>query len=942
MKKLLLLLSFILFSILLPAQNYCGVDANYTAEQRQKFFKLHGKTINSKSLVVNPSPSNIQSIPLSIYFVRETNGNFSVNKSIEPFYKSLIETNRIYSQMGIQFYVENFTYLDNSAWLKPTRGDANHTALLQNKTANTVNVWINDGWSGPGAAATATGYGGVSGVELLDISEATVPHEFGHFLTLAHTFDTSAGVELVNGSNCATAGDKICDTPADPGVGGITITNCVNASNTTDPNGDLYNPPVANIMSYYGGFCGFEFTPGQYSAMIAGFEQWHTGYIGNGQITTVPTGLAIANNGGYDELSWTNAANQVGTQIEYSLDGGTSWNVMLGTPASENTVILSDVLAGTNYKIRARHLNSKTYSAVSDYAPAVSHPLKPYVVHRDEDVLPGIGEFSLANTAINNTSNLNNVFTVNTYTTTPELFIGGSYDATMKIMTNNLNQGGNAFFLVYLDENGDGDFDDAGELKFQNPDNNLQFTVNTTIDVGPNATAGFTRLRVRCTSQNSTESPTDFYNFSETEDYVVKLVAEQAPQNLMATFNNTTKEVDLNWTDALDSYPFIVERSIDGINFIEIDKTADGTVNTFSDTMAPPNTQVEYRVKKESGSVYSESVIINTPDYSSNYCPPSSASGCGNTYGISKIAIASINFEHVSTNADCGTTDNDGYSDYYSTPAINLVAGNSYTIARENQGFGTVGYFQVYLDTNQDGTFSDLGGNFEQATININIPSDAVNGETRIRFRSYFNPISGACDSAAFGETEDYKVVITGGKESTVINAMAGNAADTSLDLSWDIASGANPTGFQINVSTDGINFTPLATLGASDRSYTANGLTLGTKYFFEIIATGTQNSEAKLVWNSTTGSLSADSFDTNAIAKVFPNPTNDGKVFITTKQAINSIKVFDIRGVLLKNIKHIKPNSQGAYTIDQLAHGFNILMINIDGTTIVRKIMVR
>ncbi|AUS05193.1 hypothetical protein [Pseudotamlana carrageenivorans] len=178
MKKLLLLFSLLFLSIYGFSQNKCGVDAAFTENQKKEFFKIHSKSAQLKSAAVNPSPSNIQSIPLSVYFVRNTDGSFSENKSIDPFYKSIIETNRILSQIGIQFYIENFTYLDNSAWLKPNRGDANHTALLANKTANTVNVWINDGWANfPGNS----GFGGVSGVELYDITEATVPHEFGHF-----------------------------------------------------------------------------------------------------------------------------------------------------------------------------------------------------------------------------------------------------------------------------------------------------------------------------------------------------------------------------------------------------------------------------------------------------------------------------------------------------------------------------------------------------------------------------------------------------------------------------------------------------------------------------------------------------------------------------------------------------------------------------------------
>lgn len=76
-------------------------------------------------------------------------------------------------------------------------------------------------------------------------------HELGHVLGLPHTFGPD---ELVDGSNCATAGDGICDTPADggfyqPGVD-VDMSTCTYIGTATDANGDLYAPMLNNIMSY--------------------------------------------------------------------------------------------------------------------------------------------------------------------------------------------------------------------------------------------------------------------------------------------------------------------------------------------------------------------------------------------------------------------------------------------------------------------------------------------------------------------------------------------------------------------------------------------------------------------------------------------------------------------------------------------------------------------
>ncbi len=97
-----------------------------------------------------------------------------------------------------------------------------------------------------------------------------VAHGLGHFFGLKHTFEGN-GAELVDGSNCTTAGDGICDTPADPYVPGEPLQDyvappCRFISPKRDAAGDYYNPDLGNIMSFYEcDTCGF--TWGQLNAM---------------------------------------------------------------------------------------------------------------------------------------------------------------------------------------------------------------------------------------------------------------------------------------------------------------------------------------------------------------------------------------------------------------------------------------------------------------------------------------------------------------------------------------------------------------------------------------------------------------------------------------------------------------------------------------------------
>jgi MAM domain, meprin/A5/mu/Pregnancy-associated plasma protein-A/SprB repeat/Secretion system C-terminal sorting domain len=94
-------------------------------------------------------------------------------------------------------------------------------------------------------------------------------HELGHYLGLYHTHGkTNNGTtdELVNGSNCLTAGDDVCDTPADPNLR-YSASNCVYTGTARDLNNHAYVPQVPNHMSYAPTNCRNQFTVGQMNRM---------------------------------------------------------------------------------------------------------------------------------------------------------------------------------------------------------------------------------------------------------------------------------------------------------------------------------------------------------------------------------------------------------------------------------------------------------------------------------------------------------------------------------------------------------------------------------------------------------------------------------------------------------------------------------------------------
>ncbi len=105
----------------------------------------------------------------------------------------------------------------------------------------------------------------------------TLIHEMGHFFGLIHTHGPQfESDELVNGSNCHTSGDLICDTPADPNIYGHVNHLCEYTGRARDANNQKFQPMVSNFMSYAPARCCNSFTPGQLDVM-----KYHAQFVRN-------------------------------------------------------------------------------------------------------------------------------------------------------------------------------------------------------------------------------------------------------------------------------------------------------------------------------------------------------------------------------------------------------------------------------------------------------------------------------------------------------------------------------------------------------------------------------------------------------------------------------------------------------------------------------------
>jgi hypothetical protein len=100
------------------------------------------------------------------------------------------------------------------------------------------------------------------------------PHEVGHVFWLFHPYEMQFGDECTSGSNCAAAGDRVCDTPASPIVhGGNTTATGVFYRDIDGPcAGDRPYAPLTDLYMEAGWPAGHilrdRFTPGQVTRML--------------------------------------------------------------------------------------------------------------------------------------------------------------------------------------------------------------------------------------------------------------------------------------------------------------------------------------------------------------------------------------------------------------------------------------------------------------------------------------------------------------------------------------------------------------------------------------------------------------------------------------------------------------------------------------------------
>lgn len=273
MKNLIFVLLTGLIGISSHAQDKnCGTEI--TKEQIDKVRKLLNNSLNGGRLFNEFYTINI---PVKVHIITKSDGTGGLSES--SLNNAMTKLNSFYANSGISFFLEGaINYINNSDYYD-FNSNQESEVCSPNDLSNVVNVYFFNSIVSGGSSLCGYTYLPPSADRILMVngcttSGNTLAHEFGHYFTLFHTHGkTNNGTtdELVDGSNCVTSGDDICDTPADPNLSGNVNGQCQYTGSFKDANGDLYTPMVNNVMSYAPGNCRNAFTSGQYDRIRNGF-----------------------------------------------------------------------------------------------------------------------------------------------------------------------------------------------------------------------------------------------------------------------------------------------------------------------------------------------------------------------------------------------------------------------------------------------------------------------------------------------------------------------------------------------------------------------------------------------------------------------------------------------------------------------------------------------
>lgn len=231
-------------------------------------------------------------INIKPHIIRRSDGTGGL--TLTELNDALDDINAAYASMEMIFDYLQVDYIDDDEYFNEVRGSEYEDLRLINAVSAAVNIYFVPDLAFCGLASYPNAP--IQGVLIQNDCvgvpyEATIVHEIGHHFWLLHTFDDVNGTECVDGSNCATAGDLVCDTPAEPPVAFLGANfdfNCDYFGAPTDPPScgeNPYNPDGTQFMTYNvnnSSGCRNNFSPGSQQRVLDVMFVYRPEYINAG------------------------------------------------------------------------------------------------------------------------------------------------------------------------------------------------------------------------------------------------------------------------------------------------------------------------------------------------------------------------------------------------------------------------------------------------------------------------------------------------------------------------------------------------------------------------------------------------------------------------------------------------------------------------------------
>ncbi|WP_445737492.1 T9SS type A sorting domain-containing protein [Mariniflexile sp.] len=282
---LLIFTIFFSFTVHISAQNEqasCGTvtsseSLNYFNSIKPQLKKYEETFMQMRSSKSTSKTRTINSIPIKAHVIRASNGTGGICDA--DLNNAISELNTVFAGAFMEFFLcDGINYINEDALYHFKKGD--EKSLKETYfVPGLINIYFTD-FIENGLDESICGYTDNEGRNDAIVmknscvtNDSSLVHELGHFFSLIHTHgvdNIKLTTEFVDGSNCDTDGDGICDTPADPKLTTKNVNNfCEYIGTERDAHGDYFTPDATNIMSYSRKGCRNHFTPQQLARMHA-------------------------------------------------------------------------------------------------------------------------------------------------------------------------------------------------------------------------------------------------------------------------------------------------------------------------------------------------------------------------------------------------------------------------------------------------------------------------------------------------------------------------------------------------------------------------------------------------------------------------------------------------------------------------------------------------